>query len=140
MKTTLIILASILIGVSSVNALGHKSVRPKTNNYIVITSNIQQIKPIILAAKGLAKEDGKNFGEFEIIICGKAVVELTQPEKIAPFLEMAKKEGVKLVACGYSLNESKVNPNDLPKDVKVVDNGLLYDFQLQKKGYLSIEL
>lgn len=140
MKTTLIILASILIGVYSVNALGQKSTHPKTNNYIVITANIQQIKPIILAAKDLAKEDGKNFGEFEIIICGKAVVELTQNEKIAPFLEMAKKEGVKLVACGYSLNESKVNPNDLPKDVKVVDNGLLYDFQLQKKGYLSIEL
>ncbi len=140
MKTTLLILASILIGVTSVNALSQKSTRNETNNYIVITANIQQIKPIILAAKDLAKEDGKKFGDFQIIICGKAVVELTQPEKIDPFLEMAKKEGIKLVACGYSLNESKVNPNDLPKEVKVVDNGLFYDFQLQKKGYLSIEL
>lgn len=140
MKTTLIILVSILIGLSSVNALGHKSIHPKTNNYVVITSNIQQIKPIVLAAKDLAKEDGKIFGEFQLIICGKAVAELTQPEKIAPFLEMAKKEGVKLVACGYSLNESKINPKDLPSEVKVVDNGLFYDFQLQKKGYLSIEL
>lgn len=140
MKTTLIILVSILVGLTSANALGHKSIHPKKNNYIVITSNIQQINPIVLAAKDLAKEDGKNFGEFQIIICGKAVAELIQPEMIAPFLEMTKKEGVKLVACGYSLNQSKINPKDLPNAIKVVDNGLLYDFQLQKKGYLSIEL
>jgi intracellular sulfur oxidation DsrE/DsrF family protein len=109
-------------------------------NYIVITSNIEQLKPIILAAKGLAKEDGPNFGKFEVVLCGKAVTGLTEGEKILPVLEMADKESVRLIACGLSLSKFNMNKDSIPKQVKVVDNGLLYDFQLQKKGYLSIEL
>jgi hypothetical protein len=29
--------------------------------------------PIILAAKDLSTEDGANFGEFKVIICGKTL-------------------------------------------------------------------
>lgn len=39
------------------------------------------MKPILLAAKNLAVEDGSSFGAFQVIICGKAVTDLTNPEK-----------------------------------------------------------
>jgi intracellular sulfur oxidation DsrE/DsrF family protein len=61
-------------------------------------------------------------------------------DKMAPYLEMAEKNHVELYACGLSLKQFKIDPKSLPKQIHVTKNGLLYDFQLQKKGYLSIEL
>lgn len=33
----------------------------KTQNYVVLTKKVEQLKPILLAAKDLAAEDGANF-------------------------------------------------------------------------------
>jgi|TARA_R100000501_G_C2629432_1_gene124151 intracellular sulfur oxidation DsrE/DsrF family protein len=38
------------------------------------------------------------------------------------------------------LKKIKVHKEDIPEELEVVDNGILHDFQPQKKGYLSIEL
>lgn len=111
-----------------------------TQNYVVLTKKVAQLKPILLAAKALAKEDGTNFGKFEIIVCGKEIGDLTDIEKLQPHLAEAEKIGATIIACGFSLKKFKVEQNKLPKDVKVVDNGILYNFQLQKKGYISLAL
>ena len=109
-------------------------------NYVVITSNIAQITPIVETAKMLAKEDGSKFGELQVIICGKTVTDLVQQDKIESLVTLAEQAGVKIFACGFSLNKFKVNEDAIPKVIGVVENGLLYNFQLQKKGYLSIAL
>lgn len=62
-----------------------------TRNYVVLTRNIEQMKPILLAAKNLAVEDGSSFGAFQVIICGKAVTDLTNPEKTKEFISLARK-------------------------------------------------
>jgi len=140
MKTIILIIMSTIIGLFSGTIIAQKTSEPTIRNYIVLTRNIQQLKPIILAAKSLAEEDGKNFGKFQVVICGKTVVDLKLKEKITSFIEMAEKERVQLIACGFSLNKFKIKKEYIPKQIKVVKNGLLYNFQLQKQGYLSIEL
>ncbi|SRX55176.1 sulfur reduction protein DsrE [Aequorivita sp. CIP111184] len=112
----------------------------KTQNYVVLTKKVAQLKPILLAAKTLAEEDGANFGSFEIIVCGKEIGDLTDIEKLQPHLTEAKKIGATIVACGFSLKKFNVANSELPKDIKIVDNGILYNFQLQKKGYKSLSL
>ncbi len=109
-------------------------------NYVVLTKKVAQLKPILLAAKALAKEDGSNFGNFEIIVCGKEIGDLTDLEKLQPHLTEAKKIGATIVACGFSLKQFNVDISKLSKDVQIVDNGILYNFQLQKKGYKSLSL
>lgn len=108
-------------------------------NYGVLTKNVQQLKPILLAAEALAKEDGKAFGNFEIIVCGKNIGDLTDLKSMEPFMKEAERLGASIIACGFSLKKFKVT-GELPKGVKKVDNGILYNLQLQKKGYLSLEL
>lgn len=110
------------------------------NNYVVLTKKVPQLQPIILTAEALKAEDGQNFGDFQVIICGKEIGDITDAEKISGFIEKAEKAGVKLVACGFSLNKFKVDKTKVPKEMKVVENGILYNFQLQKKGYKSISL
>lgn len=136
-----ILLISVLFSVLiSGNSLAQNPADSTIKNYTVITRDIQQLEPIILAAKDLASEDGNQFGAFKVVICGKTITDLIQKDKITPYLEMAEKYHVELYACGFSLEQFKVNPKDLPKQIQVTKNGILYNFQLQKKGYLSIEL
>lgn len=114
--------------------------QPTTQNYVVLTKKVAQLKPILLAASVLKVEDGDHFGKFEIIVCGKEIGELTNREALKPHLENAEKLGAEIIACGFSLQKFKVDRNLLPKEMKVVDNGILYNFELQKQGYLSLSL
>ena len=110
------------------------------HNYVVLTKKVPQLQPILLTAKNLKEEDASQFGDFKVIICGKMIGDITDPEKINGFIQQAEKLGVELVACGFSLNKFKVDKNKVPKQMKIVENGILYNFQLQKKGYKSISL
>ncbi len=111
-----------------------------TDNYVVLTKKVQQLKPIILSAQELQNENKNQFGEFAVIFCGKEIGDITDPEKIDPFIEMAKTANVRIVACGFSLSKFKVDKSKVPEENEIVENGILYNFQLQKKGYFSISL
>lgn len=110
------------------------------NNYVVLTKNIEQLQPIILTAEALKQEDLANFGKFKVIICGKQIGDITSPEKMGDFVSKANAAGVQIIACGFSLNKFKIDKTKVPKDIITVENGILYNFQLQKKGYKSITL
>lgn len=110
------------------------------NNYVVLTKNIEQLQPIILTAEALKQEDVANFGKFKVIICGKQIGDITSPEKMGDFVSKANAAGVQIIACGFSLNKFKIDKTKVPKDIITVENGILYNFQLQKKGYKSITL
>ncbi|MFV8226103.1 sulfur reduction protein DsrE [Christiangramia aquimixticola] len=112
----------------------------KKNNYVVLTRKLPQLKPILLAAEELKMEDAHKFGEFHIVVCGQTVSELTNPEAMEEFMKQVTDIGVKMNACGFSLKKFKVNTEELPDGIKVVENGILHNLQLQKKGYISLEL
>lgn len=110
------------------------------NNYVVLTKKVAQLQPIILTTEALKAEEGKDFGDFQVIICGKEIGDVTDVQKIGSFIEKAKNAGVHIIACGFSLNKFKIDKAKVPKELEIVENGILYNFQLQKKGYKSISL
>jgi intracellular sulfur oxidation DsrE/DsrF family protein len=126
--------------ISSANLQAQQIDDNPKNNYVVLTKNILQLQPIILTAEALKAEDGENFGDFQVIICGKKIGDITDTAQMNDFIEKAKKAGVQIVACGFSLNKFKVDKTEVPKEIKTVENGILYNFQLQKKGYKSLSL
>ena len=109
-------------------------------NYVVTAKNARQIHSTLLAANHLKKEDEANFGNFEIIVCGKDVGELTDPKKITEIYKRANHQGVKLIACGFSLKKFNVDRKKLPKGMEIVENGILHNLQLQTKNYINLEL
>lgn len=109
-------------------------------NYVVLTRKVPQLKPILLAAEELKVQDGAKFGDFQVVVCGKTVQDLTNKEIMGGFIEKAEKAGVTINACGFSLKKFGVDRTELPEALRVVENGILHNFELQKKGYLSIEL
>lgn len=110
------------------------------NNYVILTKKIPQLQPIILTAQALKAEEGSDFGDFKVIICGQNIGDITNPDKMKNFIEEAEKAGVEIIACGFSMNKFKVDKTKIPKKVTSVENGILYNLQLQKKGYKSLSI
>src|SRR5690554_1243666 len=109
-------------------------------NYVVLTKKVQQLKPIYLASEEMKAEDGENYGEFQIVFCGKDIPQLADKELMKPHLEMLKKGGVKLIACGFSLKRFGVDPKALPIGIDIVDNGIAYSLKLKKRGFYGMDL
>lgn len=110
------------------------------NNYLILSKNIQQLQPAILTAGALAEEDGNHFGEFYIIICGKTVQDIPHNKEFETLLKKAKARDIKVFVCGLSLNKFGVNQDDLPDNLEITKNGILYGFQLSKKGFITLTI
>ena len=109
-------------------------------NYVVLTTNVEQLQPIILTAQALKSEQGSLFGDFQVIVCGKNIGDITDPQKMDLFLSKADEAGVTMVACGFSLTKFKVDKTKIHGKIVTVENGILHNFQLQNKGYKSLSL
>lgn len=127
----------VLFGTSPLQA---QDFNPKKHHYLVLSQNIEQLKPFLLTANALAEADGKKYGDFYVIICGKTVRDIVNNPNFNTLLEDAKNQKVKVFVCGLSLKKFNIDPNLLPSNITVVDNGILYGFQLQKKGFLSLTI
>ncbi|WP_276132455.1 DsrE family protein [Polluticoccus soli] len=80
-----------------------------------------------------------NPGEIVIILCGEEVKMLTEPSSV-DLIKNAERLNVNVVACGLSLNKFNLSRQQLLPGVRYVTNGFIKAFELQKQGYLSVEL
>jgi intracellular sulfur oxidation DsrE/DsrF family protein len=127
----------LLVGISRLQA---QDINPKMNNYLVLSKNIQQLKPILQTASELAKEDGKKHGEFYVIICGNTVNDIVDNSDFKELLGKAKNQHVKVFVCGISLKKFNIDPNTLPDSLEITPNGILYGFQLTKQGFITLTI
>lgn len=141
MKTYLlnaVLLLTVLFGSTTVQAQHTPDIT--TQNYVVLTKKLPQLTPILLTAEALKVEDGTDFANFKVVICGKDIGEITTNKNMGDYIKRAEAAGVELIACGFSLQKFKVDVTKVPKGMTIVENGILYNFQLQKQGYKSISL
>jgi intracellular sulfur oxidation DsrE/DsrF family protein len=117
-----------------------KNFDSKKKNYIVTTTKVKQLNPIYYGSLDMKAEDGKKYGAFHVVFYGGDIKELTDKELMKPYMEMLNKNGIKLHACGFSMKNAKIDASELVEGIEVVENGLTYSLQLQKKGFYSVEL
>jgi intracellular sulfur oxidation DsrE/DsrF family protein len=86
------------------------------------------------------KSSNLNVGEIVIIVCGEVVTSLTTKDAEAWVEKTSKYKNVSIVACGLSLDKFGKKELDLVKGIKYTRNGFIRAFELQKQGYLSVEL
>lgn len=140
MKHTNIIFSTVFILFFGITQLQAQDYSIDKNNYLVLSKNIQQLKPVLLTANALEEEDGKNYGDFYVVICGKTVKDIANNPEFSKLLELAKSQNVKVFACGISLNNFNINPEELPDNIAITENGILYGFQLVKKGFITLTI
>ncbi|EMY82328.1 hypothetical protein pgond44_01473 [Psychroflexus gondwanensis ACAM 44] len=140
MKNSIIVTTTLFLLLFGTIQLQAQDFNPKKNNYVVLSKNIQQLQPVILTAKGLAMEDGKKYGDFYMIICGKTVDDIPNNTDFIQLLKKAKAQNLKVFVCGISLNKFNISPDQMPDNLEITKNGILYGFQLTKKGFITLTI
>ena len=116
---------------STVNA----TTEVKKTDYLTLTSNVQQIRAISNAVTLMKQDEQYNINSMEVVVCGKTVTELTDPEVMEPILKAIADANLKVKACGFSVNGQNVDQSKLPSEVEVVENGIAYALEKQLSGY-----
>lgn len=140
MKNSILFIITMFLLLFGSSQLEAQDIKSNKNNYLVLSKNIQQLKPVLLTANELEKEDGKKHGVFYVIICGKTVKDIVDNLDFNKLLEKAKKQNIRVFACGISLSKFNINPETLPSHIEIAPNGILYGFQLAKKGFITLTI
>ncbi len=85
-------------------------------------------------------ETNLNPGKIVIIVCGEAVTKLSLPEAKTWVDKAGRHPNLSILAYGLSLKKFKITEKDLIKGIGYTENGFIKAFDLQKQGYLSVEL
>ncbi len=134
MKTYIFSSIFLMLALFSTANLHAQQINNNKNNYVVLTKNVAQLQPIILTAEALKAEEGNVFGDFQVVMCGKGIGDITDPQKMGKFIERAEKAGVQLVACGFSLSKFKEDKKKFPRYLKCGKMESFTIFSFRKKG------
>lgn len=137
-KTLSIVIASLFITVT-----GFAQKKATSDNLLFLLRNPQHVTQALKTVDQLRSEPAASKtirpGKVVIIVCGEAIKEFTGPVANASVKE-ANRLGIDLVGCGLSLKKFELIKTDLMPGMGYVENGLIKAFELQKAGYLSVEL
>ena len=141
MKKRTIILAVITMLVS-ITSLAQKAPVQKKDNLLFLLRQAEHINQAIKTVDQLMVNNNSQVvaGNVVIIVCGEVVTSLTTKDGEEWVQKLAKFKNVSLVACGLSLDKFDKKESDLIQGVSYTRNGFIKAFELQKKGYLSVEL
>src|SRR5690606_2589109 len=137
MKYSILLFTVLLMQFGKIQA---QNLNPDKNNYSVLSKNINQLKPMILTAKELQKEDQNSYGNFIVIICGATVKDIPNNQVFEELLAKAHDNHMEVYVCGLSLDKFKMDIKTLPKHLKITQNGILYGLQLAKKGFSTLSI
>lgn len=110
----------------------------KNGKYAILVKKAQHLKAAILTGNDFKARSEKI--DFQIVVCGELVKELTTNEELKQLVNQASENGVRILACGLSIRQLSVDASLLPFSMSQTDNGLIYLFGLQEKGYKTITL
>lgn len=146
MKTILItFLALMTFGAGNLNAQTAESIQKteqsirKNGKYALLVMKALHLKTAINT--GIEFKANSKKIDFQIIVCGELVKEISQDAALQSIIKNAvTQHELKVLVCGLSIEQLKVDKTLLPNEIKVTRNGLIYMFGLQEKNYKSIVL
>ena len=138
-KTLLLSIATLLISMVSFSQKAHHA---KKDNLLFLLRQTEHINQALKTVEQLQNNSTTTLktGKVVIIVCGEAVTSLTTKEGEAWVEKIKQYPNVLITACGLSLTKFNKIEKDLVPGIKYTENGLIKAFELQKAGYLSVEL
>ena len=112
----------------------------KVDNYIMTTGVANYVPVMIMTAAEMRKEEGKQVGEFQIVLYGAAVKQFADKEAGQKLVDMAKEAGAKIVLCDFALKHFGIDSASLPKGLEYVHNAFKYGLNMKVKGYITLSV
>ena len=73
--------------------------------------------------------------KFEIVVFGPAVKFLADDSDEVPLIQKIQSEGIKVIACGRSMQTENIKESDLTSEVAVTPFGAVHIVNRQKQGW-----
>lgn len=77
--------------------------------------------------------------KMEVVVYGPTVALLTGMSDTAPLIQKVQSEGIKIIACGRSLETEKMKASDMAPGIQVVPFGAIWIVNRQKQGWQYIK-
>ena len=146
MKTILLLLLALMtFGAGNLNAQTAESVQEteqsirKNGKYALMVMKALHLKTAVNT--GIEFKAFSEKIDFQIIVCGELVKEISQDSALQEMIKNAvNQHGLKVLVCGLTIEQLKVDKTLLPSEIKVTRNGMIYMFGLLEKNYKSIVL
>lgn len=138
LKHLLFVAATLLV---STIAFSQKANSDRKDNLLFLLRQTEHINQALKTIEQLNSSGTTlNTGKIAIIVCGETVTTLGTKDAEAWVDRISKYPHVSIIACGLSLTKFKKTQADLVKGIDYTENGFIKAFELQKQGYLSVEL
>lgn len=83
---------------------------------------------------------GSTVENFEIVIWGKLVQELTENQELFRYIEEQQHDNLNFSICQVAMERLEISSGELPQGITVVPNAWLRMLQLQALGYNTLTL
>jgi intracellular sulfur oxidation DsrE/DsrF family protein len=109
-------------------------------NYAVLISQPNHVKAVVNTAEAITKDSKYKRDTLVVMACAKSVEAFVKGNDFADMIQKGKAAGIHFKVCGMSLQQFNIDPATLIEGIEIVPNGLTYMFDLQMKGYKTVEL
>lgn len=146
MKLYLILMLALMtFGATKLNAQTAENIQKteqsirKNGKYALLVMKAQHLKAAIQT--GIEFKSKSQKIDFQIITCGELVKEISLDGELQNLIKNAvTQNGLKILVCGLSIKQFKVDKTLLPNETPTTENGLIYMFGLQEQGYKTVIL
>jgi len=106
----------------------------------VSEDSIERLMAAINAAKFVQGQYGAPNVEIEIVVFGPGVQTLKYyaPKPIPDRIKQEKYNGIRVLACDYSMRAAKLRPSDMMREVNYVPSGVVEIMEKQQLGWTYI--
>ncbi len=106
--------------------------------YAILAGNYKHFEGSVRT--GLRMRQGNPDLQFQIVLIGMVVKEITTDEHLLALVENCKTAGIKIVICENAMKALNVAKSDLHPYIETTSSGFLYMFGLQENGFKVVNL
>lgn len=106
--------------------------------YAILAGNYKHFEGSVRT--GLRMRKGNPNLQFQIVMIGMVVKEITTDENLLALVEDCKTAGIEIVICENAMKALKVTKADLHPYIETTSSGFLYMFGLQENGFKVVNL
>lgn len=132
-------LFAIALSLTSLNAIAAEQVKHRLLIQ-VSEDSVERLMMALNAAKFVQAQYGAPNVEIEIVVFGPGIQTLKYyaPKPVPDRVRQEKYNGIRIIACDYSMRAAKLRPSDMLREISYVPSGVVEIMEKQQLGWSYI--
>ena len=132
-------LIALILSLTSLSAVAAEQVKHRLLIQ-VSEDSVERLMAALNAAKFVQDQYGAPNVEIEIVVFGPGVQTLKYyaPKPVPDRIKQEKYNGIRIVACDYSMRAAKLRPSDMLREISYVPSGVVEIMEKEQLGWSYI--